>query len=365
VTRVRDVLIVGGGPAGLAVAIAAAQQRLDVLVLERRPLPADKACGEGILPGGVRALASLGVLEHIPVTARSPISAIRWIDGASSVAAPLPAPGGLGVRRTALSAALLERARQLGVEVRTGVQVVGHQRRSDAVCVRTDQPGEERLEGRLLVAADGLRSPIAARERLARTPGRPARFGVRRHFLRPPWTSAVEVHLGDGVEAYVTPTDPGRVGVALLCEERARAGFDDLLGRFPQVAARLAGCPVESRAMGAGPFPRAVRARSRDRLVLVGDAAGYEDAITGDGLSLAFTAAADLGDILPAALAAGASRHAFARWERSSVARYRRYLIVTRATLALARHQAARRRVLWVFGRSPRLLGGLVGLSTR
>ena len=358
----RDLVIVGGGPAGLAVAIAAARRGLDVLVLERRALPADKACGEGILPAGVRALASLGVLDHIPAEARAPISAIHWIDGASSIRAPLPAPGGLGVRRLALSAALADCAWRLGVEIRTGEAVVGHERRHDRVQVTT---GSEAIEARLLVAADGLRLQIAARERLDRTLDRRARFGLRRHFVCPPWTDAVEVHLGRGVEAYVTPAGPECVGVALLFEDGTPAGFDELLGSFPSLVARLAGRSAASRPRGAGPFPHAVSARSLDRLVLVGDAAGYEDAITGDGLSLAFAAAVDLGTILPEVLVEGATRGSFARWERAAAARYRRYLLVTRAVLALVRHRAARRRALWLLGRAPRLLDGLVGLSAR
>lgn len=361
----RDLVIVGGGPAGLAVAIAAAKRRLEVLVLERRVLPADKACGEGILPGGVRALTRLGVLELIAEEGRSPIEAIRWIEGRSLAEARLPAPGGLGVRRTALSAALLDRARRLGVDVRTGVSVVGHRRTKGAVHVTTDEPGAPEIEARLLVAADGLHSPIVEREGLRRALDRPVRFGIRRHFHRRPWSSAVEVHLGDGLEAYVTPSGADRVGVALLCEGRPPGSFEALLARVPVLAARLDGCGSASTVMGAGPFPRAVHRRTGDRLVIVGDAAGYEDAITGDGLSLAFEAAVALGDVLPGALGRGARREELAPWERACARRYFRYLVATRAVLGLVRHPTLRRRAVPFLGRHPRILDGLVGWSTR
>jgi 2-polyprenyl-6-methoxyphenol hydroxylase-like FAD-dependent oxidoreductase len=157
VSRLRDVVVVGAGPAGLAFAAHAAIRGLDVLVLERREGPLDKCCGEGILPAGVRALAPLGILERIPPEDRSRIRAIRWIDAAAGEARlALPAPEGLAIRRTALSAALLSRAREAGAEVIQGAPVVAHRREGDAA-VASGPFGEARA--RLLVAADGLNSP--------------------------------------------------------------------------------------------------------------------------------------------------------------------------------------------------------------
>ncbi|HTP29772.1 MAG TPA: FAD-dependent oxidoreductase, partial [Anaeromyxobacteraceae bacterium] len=97
--RLRDVIVVGGGPAGLAVGLVAARRGLDVLVLERGSLPPDKACGEGILPAGVRALDALGVRALLDTSGVAPVRAIRWVDGGVSAEALLPEPGGLGVRR--------------------------------------------------------------------------------------------------------------------------------------------------------------------------------------------------------------------------------------------------------------------------
>src|SRR5512146_1690508 len=202
----RDVIVVGGGPAGLALAIAAAARGVDVLLLERGDLPADKACGEGILPAGVRALEALDVMRHLDRDGFSPVTAIRWIDGELALEAALPPPGGLGVRRTALSAALLARAIAAGVEVRTRAPVLAHERGASAVEVVTAS-GAERA--RLLVADDGLASSIRCREGLDGQVAAGRRFGVRRHFARAPWGSAVEVHFGDRMEVYVTPAGPG------------------------------------------------------------------------------------------------------------------------------------------------------------
>ncbi len=358
--RLRDVVVVGAGPAGLAAAAVAAGRGLDVLVLDRRALPADKACGEGLLPAGVRALDALGARELLDASSVAPVRAVRWVDGEIVAEARLPAPGGLGVRRTALSAALLARALAAGAEVRDRAPVRGHRRCAGHVEVDLEG-GVERA--RVLVAADGLASPIRRREGLdAPAPG-PPRFGLRRHFACAPWSDAVEVHFADGVEAYVTPAGPGRVGVAFLYERAARDGYGALLARFPELARRLAGAEHDSTPAGVGPLARQARARALDRLALLGDASGYVDAITGEGLSLALQGALALGRALPDAVAAGAPRGSFSAWEREEARRFASYALSTRLVLGLARRPSARRDALGFLARHPRLFARLVALA--
>ncbi|HEY7725653.1 MAG TPA: FAD-dependent monooxygenase [Anaeromyxobacteraceae bacterium] len=353
----RDVVVAGGGPAGLAVAAAAAARGLDVVVLERGSLPADKACGEGLLPAGLGALEELGALKRVPEADRAPIRAIRWIDGGGAFAeAALPGPAA-GIRRTALSAALLAQARAAGAEVRERTPLVAHRRGPGGVVAET--PGG-RFEARLLVAADGLASPVREREGLSRPERGAARFGFRRHFALAPWSDRVEVHLGDGAEAYVTPAGAARVGVALLCEAAARRPYQELLAGFPALAGRLAGARHDSAPAGAGPLRREAAARVRDRLVLVGDAAGFVDAISGEGLSLALAAALDLARALPAALARGAPAEALREFERAQERRWRRYAAATHLLLWLARRPGARRRAIAVAARHPRALERMV-----
>jgi len=343
--RVRDAVVVGAGPAGLAFAIAAAARGLDVAVLERRgDGPIDKACGEGLLPSGVRALARLGVLPLVPRAERAPLTEIRWLEPTGEGARlRLPPPGGLGIRRVALSAALLVRARAAGVEVVPGAEVTLHRREGAAIRAFT---ADRSLAARVLVAADGLASPTRRREGLeGPAPARP-RYGIRRHYAVPPWADAVEVHFGRGAEAYVTPAGGGRVGVAILFERIGAASFERLLARFPALERRLAGAPHDSPLRGAGPFDRRATARVADRLVLLGDAAGYVDAVTGDGLSLALGCAEDLAALLPAALARGATRAALRPYEAAWRRRFWPYAAWTRGVLALGRHPALRRRVL-------------------
>ncbi len=171
------------------------------------------------------------------------------------------------------------------------------------------------------------------------------------------------MHFNSGVEAYVTPAGPHRVGVAFLCEERARAGHAALLARFPALQERLADTPFDSAPAGMGPLARRAKARTLDRLVLLGDAAGYVDAITGEGVSLALAGALALAEALPAALSAGASRGALWRWEQGERLRFARCAASARLVLGLARRQALRTAALARFAAHPRLFTALVGSS--
>src|SRR5258708_6091470 len=118
-----DVCIVGAGPAGLACAIAAARQGLQVEVIDAATPPIDKACGEGLLPGALESLTALGFdLDRDLDPAESILlHGIRFLgDSASSndyvsVQAAFPANPGRGIRRTVLHSLLLERASSLGV----------------------------------------------------------------------------------------------------------------------------------------------------------------------------------------------------------------------------------------------------------
>ena len=312
-----DVLIVGGGPVGLATAIHCTLAGLSVTLAEPRAAPVDKACGEGVMPAAVRRLAAVGVTPE-----GYPLRGIRYLDSAHQADARFRRGNGLGVRRTVLHAALAARAAALGIPVITA-RVTTFEQHPDRVTAAG-------VEARYLVAADGLHS--AVRRVLEReTPARPSRrdprpaaprYGLRSHYRVAPWTDLVEVHWAPRAEAYVTPVSADVVGIALLFarprrEEPRPDGAGDFTARlaeFPALRDRLRDATTASEVRGAGPMRQHVRRRVYGRVLLVGDASGYVDALTGEGISVGLAQAEALAGCLAARRAADYER----AWRRAS-----------------------------------------------
>ncbi|KZM36420.1 3-(3-hydroxy-phenyl)propionate/3-hydroxycinnamic acid hydroxylase [Oerskovia enterophila] len=341
-----DVLIVGGGPIGLAAAIEARLAGYDVVVVEPRDGPVDKACGEGLMPGALRALQALDVDPDGHV-----LRGISYRDAHRHADHLFTEGQGKGVRRTTLHAALAERAAALGATTIRG-RVEQIDERSEAVTAAG-------ISARWLLGCDGLHSTVRrlaglevgadahAHESLlaharhdpdapGTSPGGPSaraagqggpgagspgsggpatprdaalptpraaaiptelggtappvrpgpdprrRFGLRRHFRVPAWTDLVEVHWGDRVEAYVTPVAPDVVGIAMLGPTGTH--FDEAFTGFTELSERLRDAEPLGPVRGAGPLRQRSRRRSTGRVRLVGDASGYVDALTGEGL---------------------------------------------------------------------------------
>ncbi|MEV2271586.1 NAD(P)/FAD-dependent oxidoreductase [Nonomuraea africana] len=331
-----DIIVAGGGPAGLATAIHAALAGMDVVVVEPRTAPVDKACGEGLMPGGVAALQAIGVRVD-----GHPLHGIDYVDAATRARAAFGHAPGRGVRRTALHAALSARAADLGIPTITG----------KITRLRQDEHGVEAagLRARWLVAADGLHSPLRAWLNLGRPDRRPPRYGLRRHYRLAPWSDYVEVHWSPAGEAYVTPVADDLVGVAILTSRRR--GFDEHLTAFPTLLPRLAG-PAATSVRGAGPLRQRVRSRVAGRVLLVGDAAGYTDALTGEGLCLATLSAR----ALVGCLAAGRPQDYERAWRRLS----RTHRLLTGALLSAAHRPRAARLVVPAAARLPALFTAVV-----
>ena len=276
---------------GLTTALYARAAGLRVLVVEPRSNPIDKACGEGIMPSAVLRLAALGV-----VLPGRPFRGITYVDARGrSVTADFPHGPGQGVRRTALQATLRSAAHAAGVERLSGSV---HAVRQSSTGVRVEVGGTTYVAS-YLAAADGLHSPIRQELGLDLPTRRHRRYGLRRHFTVGPWSDHVEVHWSRHAEMYVTPVGAEAVGVAILTSHRGHT-YDEWLEEFPLVAQRLRDAPSASRVLGAGPLRQRARRVIEGRVLLVGDAAGYVDALTGEGLAVGLAGAQALVDALVA-----------------------------------------------------------------
>jgi flavin-dependent dehydrogenase len=359
------VLVAGGGPVGLAAALLARAHGLDVTVVEPRADPVDKACGEGLMPAAVGRLAALGVRPD-----GYPLRGIRYLAGASTATAAFRAGPGLGVRRTLLQVALADAAEREGVQRVAGrvVEVEQDADRARVQAVVQSTAGSTQVDGQWLLAADGLHSPVRralglSRESSGRFSGPPsrsgrpgARYGLRRHFALAPWSDFVEVHWADDAEAYVTPVGGRLVGVAVLCRGRGTS-YDEWLTRFPDLRERLAVAEPASAVAGAGPLRQDVRRRRCGRVLLVGDAAGYVDALTGEGIEVGLACA----QAAVSCIVAGRPDAYDAAWRRAS----RRYRWLTTALLTASGRPGVRRRIVpaaaalpGVFAAAVQVLGG-------
>ena len=212
-----DAVVVGGGPAGLAAALALRQQGLDVAVLERQAATIDKACGEGLLPSGVTALARLGVQVSEEAL---PFRGIRFKGHGRTVEARFPTFG-LGVRRTILHRLLRTAAEQAGVRLYwhcRGVTLADGGVISENLSVSANW----------VIAADGQKSTIRKAAGLDVDSIPSVRYGFRRHFAVRPWTDVVEVHWARDCQAYITPINEFEVGVAVLTRPSRNCGWTKL-----------------------------------------------------------------------------------------------------------------------------------------
>ncbi len=333
-----DLLVVGGGPAGLATAIHGARAGLEVVVAERRKGVIDKACGEGLMPHTLRHLERLAVHPH-----GKAIRGISYRDGSRQVDAKFKRGTGRGVRRTVLHGALIDAA------VEAGVQICQDEVRE--ISQDSDSVRAGRWQARYLAAADGLHSPIRRSLGLEQPSPGARRWGIRRHVQIEPWSDYVEVHWAPGAEAYVTPIANDCVGIAMLTSHKG--GFDCHLAEFPTLRDRIDGSAHEPD-RAAGPLRQKVSSRTAGRVLLVGDAAGYVDALTGEGLGLAFGAAESAVDCV----LAGRPEEYDRRWRQLT----RRYRMLTAALLQASAYGPARSRIVPAAAAMPAVFAGVVNL---
>jgi flavin-dependent dehydrogenase len=285
--RTMDVFIIGGGPAGLAAAIAARKKGFEVIVADSAEPPIKKTCGEGMMPETLSALESLGV--KIKPQDGQMFRGICFMQEGARTFADFPQGHGIGLRRKLLHERLIRRAEECDVTLLWKTPVVGID--SERVRISHGEVGTQ-----WIVGADGQGSRVRRWSGLDATQSIKKRYARRRHYRVKPWSCYVELHWGRHAQAYVTPIASEEVCIVITSERAECTSFDRALQELPNLRKNLFGAEPSSRERGSVTSTHVLRNVQRTNLALAGDAAGGVDAITGDGLRLAFLQASALAD---------------------------------------------------------------------
>ena len=340
-----DVFVIGGGPAGLAAAIAARQQGFRVVVADGAQMPIDKPCGEGLMPDGVAALEKLGI--SVDAESSYAFRGIRFLSAGLAVDAPFPhGASGMGVRRTVLHRLIADRAASLGIDFLWQTPVTGIS--ADGV-----QLGSRKVSARWIIGADGGSSRVRRWAGLDAFHKRDCRYAFRQHYRVAPWTDRMELHWDRHGQIYVTPVAKDQVCVALISRD-PKLRLTEALQRFPELQSRLEGAEVSSAEKGALTATCKLKHVSRGNVALIGDASGTVDAITGEGLCLAFSQAMVLADCLRTG--------DLARYEHEHRRLALRPLLMARLMLLLDERPRLQRRTLQAFQKRPDVFQRLLEL---
>jgi len=336
------VLVIGGGPAGLAAAIAARAKGFDVTVADGAKPPIDKACGEGLLPGTIAALSELGV--GICPGDGQVFRGVHFVDAATSAEATFPGATGFGVRRTVLHHKMVERAQECGVTLLWNTPTVGLSTGGAIL-------GGKVVNAKWIIGADGIHSRVRRWTSLNTKRQREIRYAQRQHFRVKPWTDCMEIHWGKNAQVYVTPLSDDEICVALVSRD-PRLRLHDAWSEFPWLAGHLRHARPSSAERGAVTVTRSLLRVYKGNVALIGDASGSVDAVTAEGLCLSFRQAI--------ALASALGSGKLENYQRDHRRLARRPSTMSRLLLLMDRYPSVRKRVLRCLAGEPELFERLL-----
>ncbi len=293
------------------------------------------------MPDGIGALQELGF--DISAIGGQPFKGIRFVSSGLFSEATFPYGTAMGVRRTNLHQAMVQHAEAAGVRFDWQAVVTGI--RDDSVIVNGQSIG-----ARWIVGADGGQSRVRRWSGLDRHICKKQRYAFRRHYKVAPWADCMELHWGPGCQLYVTPVGREEICVALISRD-PRLRLDEALSSFPRIAALLEGKEHNSIQRGAISVTRKLARVYSGNVALIGDASGGVDAITGEGLCLAFRQALLLAD----SLASGD----LSQYQNGHGGLARRPALMARLMLLLE-HSRIRNRVMRCFASKPELFANML-----
>jgi len=310
-----DVVVVGGGPAGASCALMLARCGVAVTVVERARFPRRKVCGEYLNAGVMAALAELGIGEPVKKEGRA-LNGIRLVTPAiEPVELPFPAPS-YALARERLDALLLEAAIAAGatlVQARAE-DVILENGRAAGIIVRNENGAAARLLARFVVGADGSGSVVARRLGLVRRSRGKRRFALGGHYRGfDDLGGWVEMHVDRGTYFALNPLPGDLTNVMVVVPEQMLATWSQAADEGLQRAAAALGAGRRSfegtQRVGPraaiGPLAFAVRTVSYPGALLAGDASGFLNPFTGQGVMLALRGGISAALAIQAALRAG------------------------------------------------------------
>jgi menaquinone-9 beta-reductase len=345
-----DVVVAGAGPAGASTAQRLARAGFHVALVDHQHFPRFKACGEFMSPECLPILQELGVAGDLRGLGAREVRGMilhghgrrasgRFTDVGSACA---PFNYGWAVRREVFDKVLLDAARASGVELFEGVRATGLLRgeRGKVVGLAARQLDGEALElhARWTIGADGLRSRVARALGVVQPVPWLDKLALTTRYADVDWGNSAEVHFFAGGYCACTAVENGLVSLNVVIDRVLYASMGASrdaaltagLARVPALAARLARGRRVDPVRGSGPLAGRTSRQTFDGAALVGDACGYVDPVTGEGVFFALKGAEMLADSTIAALHAG-------RTDRAALGEYlrgRRREIEPRAAFA-------------------------------